>query len=837
MFLIIKNYINLIVITFGILIFVMLSNFLHANISIDKINSYNSSTTKLLLTTSWNLKIINSEESKNITIPFFVKDKNHNDVIFYKNFSIPQDPKYTKARLWILGLHGNGLIYLNGILIKKHLNSPTTFSIDLNVKSLKKENNLLEIRLSNLDENGDTFDFRYPNYPKQFRPIGISREIYLELFPEKYLDNIEIRYKENKLNLIYELNITDSSKTKNDKTVKIEEEIISPDGLTIHKRFEYVKNKPLKKQYSRILNIKSPIKWNYDSPKLYNIKLSINSSSHNYYYYVEKMGFRTIETKKSKFLINNKVVELKGVNYRFNFENGTGYIDQAINDLNLIKEIGFNSIRFVNYIPHPAIAKYADSLGVLLFIDAGFWRMPLKLYTKNKIFNKGKQTISETAKTFSTNASVIGLGIGNEPNINFSQVRKYAIVLKKYLNDNFNFLTYISPLNYSVKVEDNICDFVMLQNYNNPDVLFSFNTNKLISNTPVVFGNIYYPVNQNTMNEKNKMEINRLQQFYLHYDSLNIYNGYFVESYNDWIGEVPNFYTEFDKFNNVIYPFGLVDLKRVKKEKFDFFASYFKDIPIEVSYYKADTKNNFHSIVVFIMAIIFFLIYKRNYRLKENLIRSIQHPYGFFVDLRDRRIISVFNSTLMGITIGTIISSFVSSIIYANNNSLLFDEYINIFISDINLKIIYLSVFNSPWKLFLFILILISILQIIFALLVKILGLFSKEKRKFRQIYSIISWSGSHFLFFVPVCLFAYNFTINNILYPEMVWVFILFLLWYNFRMVNGFRILFLIQPLKMAALVFLTYLILIISLLGYINMDIDVFDYFKSLSAAHNLY
>ena len=84
---------------------------------------------------------------------------------------------------------------MNDNLLREHVNLPTSYYIDIDPSILKKENNVLNIKLYNFDDNGKTFDLRYPNYAKQFRPLGIAREIYLEYLPKKYLDNIDIKYK------------------------------------------------------------------------------------------------------------------------------------------------------------------------------------------------------------------------------------------------------------------------------------------------------------------------------------------------------------------------------------------------------------------------------------------------------------------------------------------------------------------------------------------------------------------------------------------------------------------------------------------------------------------
>jgi len=796
-----------------------------------------TSNTKLLLLDSWSVVTDINKSAKIVNIPYFLTDKNIKYVEFSRSFSISDTIKYSKVRIWILGLHGHAFIYLNDSLLKEHINLPTSYYIDIDPKFLSKENNIFNIKLNNFNDNGKSLDLRYPNYAKQFRPLGIAREIYLEFLPQKYLDKIDIKYENKNIFLKYELNITDSLKSIKERTVKVEEELISPAGTIVFKRFEYYENKISKKSIERQVKLKFPNEWNIESPELYKLRLTIKSGTDNYFELERKVGLRIIKSLGSNLVINDIPIKIKGINYRFNFSNGKNYLKQSLNDLNTIKEMGFNSVRFINYPPHPSIASFADSIGLYLFVDNGLWRLPSSYYANNKYFNEGKTIIREIGESFTFHPSVIGIGIGNEPNVFLSNEKKFTIVLKKYLSDNFNFLTYISPLNYSVNSPNKLCDLMLMQNYVNPKKLFAFAQESRFSNTPIILGNINFPESTNSYSISESYRLNKLKNFFVHYDSLNVFNGYFVDSFNDWYGEIPNLYTLNTENNNYIYPFGIVDLNGAKKEKFHFFSDYLKNTKIEISNYKRDHKNNFQSLIVFIIAIVFFTIYKRSYRLKENLIRSIQHPYGFFVDLRDRRIISVFNSTLMGITIGTIVASFLSSIIYAFHTSILFDEYINIFIPNIQNKIFFLSILESPWKLFIIIFIALSFIQLIFSFLLKIIGLFSKEKRKFRQIYSIISWSGSPLLIFIPIALFAYNFAVNDIFYPEIVWIFILFIIWYNFRIANGFRVLYLIQPAKMIALVFLTYLFLIISFLVYINVDIELFDYIKTLSAAQNLY
>lgn len=788
---------------------------------------------KIVLSDQWKVKSNNSESEIIVSVPYFNENKETNSLECIQIFSIPDTISYFKVRIWILGLHGYSFIYLNNSLIKEHPNIASTFYIDIDKEKIKEKNNELKIKLEQFDNSGKSHDLRYPNYLKQYRPLGIAREVYLEFFPNNYLDNLKISYSEKSINLNYKLNINDTIKSAIPKTIKVDEQILSPNDISIYKRFEYFEHKKSFKNIQRQINIRYPEEWSYESPNLYTLILSIKSTDGKHFKYEKKFGLRDVKAINDKILLNNKPLQIKGINYRYNFANNLNYIKQSKSDLQLIKDIGLNAVRLINYPPHHSIAHFADSIGIYLFIDNGIWRLPNSYYSNNKYFNIGKSVISEISDQFRMNPSVVGIGIGNEPNIKNANEKKFTIVLKKYLSDNFNFLVYISPLEYSLNSHNKCCDILLMQNYSNPEKPFALNQKQQQLNLPIILGNMNYPC----LIFSDENQLNDVRRFFVKYDSLNAFSGYFLESFNDWYGDTPNLYTKIESNNKFIYQSGIVDLERNLKPTYNQIRNYLNKGTLDNTHFTESKKSNFQSLIVFIVALIFFIIYKQNYRLRENLKRSIQHPYGFFVDLRDRRIISIFNSTLMGLTIGTIISSFLSSIIYVNHTSILVDEYVNILILKPEQKLIYLSIIQSPWKLFFIIFISFTLLQFIFAIVIKIVTIFIKEKRKLRQIFSVISWSGAPLLFFIPFAIFGNNLVASNIFFPEIFWFFLLFLIWYNFRFANGLRVLYLIQPLKMFVFVFLTYFVLIISFLVYLNVNLNVFEYLKMLSAAQNLY
>jgi hypothetical protein len=806
---------------------------------------HHSNSPKILLIDSWELQIYNNEDIQKVSIPFFIKDKFIENVTFKRSFIIPDNISISTMRLWILGLHGNAVIKLNDYLLMEHVDISTSFKIDINKKFLIEKKNVLEIKLTIPTQDVNHLLLRFPLLFKQYRPLGIARAIYLEFLPDFYFEDVAIKFFNNKLLFNYKTIIKKKLQSPG-KTLRIEEKVISAEGVLIHKRFEYIDYKESEKEFHREITINKPRLWTLDAPSRYKIHLSIHTLASTPFQVQKTFGLRNIQVKNNQIYLNNAPIEIKGVNYRSDYSsaNNNNFIklNNLQSDFLRIKELGFNSIRFVNHVPHPYVARIADSLGLLLFIDNGFWRLPEKNYSDDRIFQIAKTTLKEILDVFGNYACVAAIGLGHDIPIESANARKFVMILDKYLKEKFNILSYISSIPLDFNIGNKITDINLVFNYQDPTNIFThIGDKRRVSTSLLIPGNVGFPsIGENPDNvtlEEHKRQYQKFTNFFNKYDSEKLFNGYFIEAYRDWEGVLPSVVANHNENNTVIYPYGLYDKQNHARLIFQFFTKYLSNEKIEFQYNYTLKRNNFFSIIVFFFTIIFFLIYKRNFRFRENLKRSLQYPYGFWVDLRDRRIISIFNSTVIGITIAIIISSFIASILYANKNSIWLDEFISVFISNFVLKSYYLSVINSALNLFLSIFIFVFGTQILFSLLLRIAGIFSKEKIKLRQTYAIVNWSGAPLLYFIPVSLFAYNLTVANILFPEIIWLFFIFYIWYNYRFGNGIRVLFQMQPVKILLLIILTYLLLIVSFYFTLKSNTQSIEYLDILLKARDLY
>ena len=100
-----------------------------------------------ILNHDWQLQIENSSYKHNVTIPILFNDDLNKINLKYK-FSFPENLHDHSLRVWFLAIEGISLIKINGSIIKEHINSPSSFHVDVpNDLLFKSSDNILEIIL------------------------------------------------------------------------------------------------------------------------------------------------------------------------------------------------------------------------------------------------------------------------------------------------------------------------------------------------------------------------------------------------------------------------------------------------------------------------------------------------------------------------------------------------------------------------------------------------------------------------------------------------------------------------------------------------------------------
>lgn len=123
--------------------------------------------------------------------------------------------------------------------------------------------------------------------------------------------------------------------------------------------------------FSLKANIADPELWNPDSPALYSVEIRISEDLKR-----TRFGFRKIETRDGKILLNNEPIYMRGALDQ-DFYPETSYMDPDGSTMRKgllnAKAIGLNLVRYHMKVPPRSYLNIADELGLLVWVDLPNW--------------------------------------------------------------------------------------------------------------------------------------------------------------------------------------------------------------------------------------------------------------------------------------------------------------------------------------------------------------------------------------------------------------------------------------------------------------------------------
>ncbi len=112
--------------------------------------------------------------------------------------------------------------------------------------------------------------------------------------------------------------------------------------------------------------------WSAEFPNLYTLVLRVCRNGETVEVYTKRIGFRSVETRDRKLLVNGSPIYLKGMNrHEDDCRNGRAISRKQIRDeLQMLKENHFNAIRCSHYPNQPVFYEIAAELGIYV-MDEG----------------------------------------------------------------------------------------------------------------------------------------------------------------------------------------------------------------------------------------------------------------------------------------------------------------------------------------------------------------------------------------------------------------------------------------------------------------------------------
>ncbi|MFD2941642.1 glycoside hydrolase family 2 protein [Flavobacterium notoginsengisoli] len=285
-------------------------------------------------------------------------------------------------------------VYLNGKKLGTHEGGFTPFNYEV-TSIVKPTGNYLVIKVDNTRHKEDvpTVNTDWWNYG------GITRDVTLIEEESSFVEDYTIQLKKDNANIIsgfIKINNLDTS--KNQISISIPELKINFKG---------------KADTQGILNFEIPAKkisyWSPENPKLYDVTVDFNGKKLN-----DKIGFRTIETKEDKILLNGKPVFLRGISiHEENAKGGRANSQEdALRLLNWAKELGCNYVRLAHYPHNENMVREADKMGLMVWEEIPvYWTVEFK---NENTYKNAQDQLTAAITRDKNRASIVIWSMANE---------------------------------------------------------------------------------------------------------------------------------------------------------------------------------------------------------------------------------------------------------------------------------------------------------------------------------------------------------------------------------------------------------------------------------------
>lgn len=325
----------------------------------------------MTLNGKWNYAIVPASQSRGkydgkILVPFAPESRlsgvgkivQPTDVLYYqRSFNVPKT-FFNKRTI----LHFDAVDYLckvivNGMQIGTHRGGYLPFSFDV-TKYLKPGTNTVELQVTDPTDTGDQARGKQSLNPGNIwysSTSGIWGPVWLESVPENYVQNLKVTPDVDKNQVA--ITVGTKAPKVNIRVLDNGKEIAKKNGRG---------GKPV------IIPLKHYQCWTPEHPKLYDLKISNGEETVTSYFAMRKFSVGKDSKGIKRLMLNNRPYFQRGVLDQGYWSDGqlTAPTDQAmIDDMQMVKSVGFNMIRKHIKIEPLRWYYHADKLGLIVWQD------------------------------------------------------------------------------------------------------------------------------------------------------------------------------------------------------------------------------------------------------------------------------------------------------------------------------------------------------------------------------------------------------------------------------------------------------------------------------------
>jgi hypothetical protein len=767
--------------------------------------------TVLDLNGGWEYRSADDDVWHGVTIPSSYLGKQH--LIFRREFSVDLDlANRSVFQFAALSISYYCEISINGQFIGKHAGN-TSFSIKIPQGIIKAGTNTIEIDVNNFLNAHETV----PVIEKLWNPFnygGIVQDIAIAANGAVWVQETTMRTvvsgegKPVTVNYLALLNSGTIMKVKPDSAsdpaslsrllVDHYFELIDPnDGSVVFKseavRVQVESDRLTPASISAtISNVRL---WSPEYPATYIMRQRTFRGSIMIDESYQYVGFKSFEVQGTRFALNGAPYFLKGITYT----EGTPMhgrslsIDEMERDVLLIKNLGANCIRIMSGSVHPYFLELCDKYGVLVFLDLNAHGVPSSVLARQPIQTTMRNIYRETVARDGNHPCLAAIGLAGCVDMTADGFNKFFDAIIDRSQGPAPHLHYASFSTLGNKDISKALDFVAvdLQHLDLPrSIAFLDAVRQHGFDRPVMIGSIIHGVEIGNYNGySDPRSIDAQAQYYLDlYPEVlsREFPGAFFAPFSDNQLLVPAMTC--DRVYEFFATTGIVDGYRQKRMAYDVLKAKFNNEkpPVVVIGNYSESHPAVFVVTGIFLILIFAVVYNLFRRFRENVVRALMRPFNFYTDVRDQRMLSIFQTTVVGILGSLSASLFHANVFYFLKTDFYFDSLLAQLVPCIWLKQwLNFSSWN-PTSNIIVSTVFIYLVLLLFSFILRAISFFFRKKILLFDAYCVSMWS------ILPMALLA---PFGMVLYRLMDYPFfeflaiitlIIFTFWIISRLLKG---------------------------------------------------
>jgi hypothetical protein len=641
------------------------------------------------LSGSWEV-IEDGKAVDQIRVPSHVAQRDY--IRLRKTIKMDQAPLLTNSwHLNMLGAVEEIELFVNGRYIMRYPGGMAPFTIRIPDGLLHAGQNSIELGITRV--SGLTYRIQQFARASAAQRMGLLREVFLIGTPHVWTEDVQIRssvrsgvgtlnvkarIKSGLVENLVRQQISDGLSVGS-ASVQVEAQLVDRSTKQIIARsgasnLNIARSREVSLPF--VLNVYNPTEWNLSNPHLYELIIRVEHNGTLLDSYRRNIGFRTLSISTidgvRKFSLNDSVIRIHSIDYVEDYpdQGASMSYGQFRRDVSMLKTLGVNAIRVRHNIPHPVLLDLCDEYGIMVMVEAPLSDIPTSMLKKDEIVTRYRNAAERISLFVESHPSVMAIGISDGLNEASEQVPEYhRQALQVFRKQTSKQIYKVVPASLLNSVSEGGFDFFIIKFYSASDsTLFSTlrqDVSRMFRSAAVLaeFGTVVSPLNLNGFSDplSNEAQALNISKFYNWSFSAGL-AGVVVWSFNDYTLERPTMLV--DHFDSYTCTSGLVDVYRQRRVAYDVYKALINDEKLPLLQARdASFSTPFVFIIAgLLLALAIAFTANQSRRFREYVVRAVLRPYNFYSDIRDQRILSISQTTLLATvlssSVGLVMSSF-----------------------------------------------------------------------------------------------------------------------------------------------------------------------------------